>query len=123
MGVMLLMNLRGWADELKSHPYQAISERNVFGLNPLSDSPSPPAKPPPNCNYTLTGIAVLAGEKLACFETTAGAGKPPHLYCLSEGERDGEMKVVQVNYSAGSVQICHEGTMVTLSFETHGRRN
>src|SRR2546430_2641864 len=83
-----------------NNPYQAIVERNVFGLKPIPP-PAPPAEAPkPPVNITLTGITTLFGKK-RCFVTImsapkAGAPAAPESKMLGEGERDGGIEIVSI---------------------------
>jgi hypothetical protein len=107
-----------------SNPYQAIVERNVFGLKPIPP-PAPPAEPPkPPVNITLTGITTLFGKK-RCFVTVmtapkAGAPAAPESKMLSEGERDGGIEVVSIDEKAGTVNLKDGDSAVTVSFDKNG---
>ena len=110
------------------NPYKAIVDRNVFGLKP----PPPPVdpnleaaakNPPPK--ITLTGITTILGNKRALMKTPPAAVKPgeqprEQSYILSEGQRDGDMEVVQIDEKTGSVKLVYAGTPITLTFEKDG---
>jgi hypothetical protein len=109
------------------NPYKTIVDRNVFGLKP--PPPSGPAEgtepktPPPK--ITLTGITTILGNKRALMKTPPAAVKPgeqprEQSYILSEGQRDGELEVVQIDEKTGSVKLMYAGTPVTLTFEKDG---
>jgi len=103
------------------NPYQAIVDRNVFGLKP----PPPPGKPeekkvdlPP---ITLTGITTILGNKRALMNVQS-PGKPPNSLILAEGQREGEIEVLEIDEKAGSVKINQSGTVVSLNFEKNGAK-
>lgn len=110
------------------NPYKTIVDRNVFGLKP----PPPPVdpnveaaakNPPPK--ITLTGITTILGNKRALMKTPPAAVKPgeqprEQSYILSEGQRDGDLEVVQIDEKTGSVKLMYAGTPVTLTFEKDG---
>jgi len=81
--------------EAQNNPYQAIVERNPFGLKP----PPPPPDPTPVAPVTppgkviLTGITSMFGPThralLEITEQEAGKGATTRKPILREGERDG----------------------------------
>ncbi len=110
-------------------PYKAITDRNVFGLKPPPPPPDPTAEanktPPPK--ITLTGITTIFGNKQALMKTPPGAVKPgeqprEQSYILAEGQREGDMEVIQIDEKAGSVKLVYAGTPVTLTFEKDGTK-
>lgn len=109
------------------NPYKTIVDRNVFGLKP----PPPPGPAPgtenttPPPKITLTGITTILGNKRALMKTPPAAVKPgeqprEQSYILSEGQRDGDLEVVQIDEKTGSVKLMYAGTPVTLTFEKDG---
>src|SRR6185369_824073 len=103
------------------NPYQAIVDRNVFGLKP----PPPPGKPeekkvdlPP---ITLTGITTILGNKRALMNVQS-PGKPPHSLILAEGQREGEIEVLEIDEKGGNVKVNQSGTVVPLNFEKNGAK-
>jgi hypothetical protein len=101
------------------NPYQGIVDRNVFGLKP----PPLPGKPeekkadlPP---ITLTGITTILGNKRALM-TMQAPGKPPQSFIVPEGQREGDLEVLEIDEKAGTVKLNQSGTTVTLSFEKNG---
>jgi hypothetical protein len=112
------------------NPYKTIVDRNVFGLkpppSPESLLPQEPKNPPPK--ITLTGITTILGNKRALMKTPPAAVKPgeqprEQSYILSEGQRDGELEVVQIDEKTGSVKLMYAGSPVTLTFEKDGPKN
>ena len=109
-------------------PYAGILERNVFGLKP----PPPPVDPnaaasnAPPPNVTLAGITTIFGNKRAILKTAATSppkpGVPPanDSYILAEGQRDGDIEVVQIDERAGAVKIRLAGNLVDINFEKNG---
>jgi hypothetical protein len=80
--------------ETQPNPYQAIIERNPFGLKP----PPPPPDPTPVVAVTppgkvlLTGITTMFGSPRALFEVTdtePGKAATTRKPILHEGDRDG----------------------------------
>lgn len=110
------------------NPYTAIVERNIFGLK---DPPPPPPVtqekeklPPPNIN--LTGITTLGGSKRAMLKIPATPAKPGHpakaeqFFMLSEGERDGELEIIQIDAMANTVKVKFADIPSTLDFTNNG---
>ena len=105
------------------NPYQEIVERNVFGLKAPPPPPSIEAvKPPPK--LFLTGITTILGNKRALMKAQAPAkpGQPPAYqdYILSEGQQEGDIKVLAIDEKAGTVKVDSAGTIATLSFADNG---
>ena len=101
------------------NPYQGIVDRNVFGLKP----PPPPGKPeekkvdlPP---IILTGITTILGNKRALMNITP-PGKPVQSFILAEGQRDGELEVLEIDEKSGSVKVNQSGTVLSVNFEKNG---
>jgi hypothetical protein len=101
--------------------YQSIVERNVFGLNPakVDGPPAEPAVPPPK--ITLTGITTLLGNKRALLSVQV-PNKPLETYILTEGQRDGEIEILQIDEKAGTVKVSNHGVEQILDFLTAGAK-
>jgi hypothetical protein len=108
-----------------TNPYQGIVERNVFDLRP----PPPPAavEAPvavPAARITLTGITTILGNKRAYLKTQARGqpGQPPadDSCILAEGQREGDLTVLEIDEKAGTVKVNNAGTIATLSFAENG---
>src|SRR5205814_3342893 len=65
--------------ESKANPYQAIIERNPFGLKPPPPPPDPAPPPPaaPPAKVVLTGISSMFGVRALLEITEAEPGKSP----------------------------------------------
>jgi hypothetical protein len=109
-----------WA-EARPNPYQAIVERNPFGLKPPPPPPDPtppgPVIPPPK--VILTGIVSAFGPVRALLEITeqepgkqAKTDKP----ILREGEKFGPVEVVSIDYDKSTVRIRNNGAETNLLF-------
>jgi hypothetical protein len=101
-------------------PYQAIAKRNAFNLKPPQEERSPEILPPLP-KFRLTGITTKFGEKRAFLKMQV-ANRPGeltdgHSFALSQGERKGEIEILQVDEKLGSVQIQWSGRPLTLRFE------
>ena len=96
MGVLAGHAVQTARAETRANPYQAIIERNPFGLKP----PPPPqevvAPPPPvlQGKVILTGISSLFGVRALLEITEQEPGKSPTTRkpILKEGERDGSIE-------------------------------
>jgi hypothetical protein len=114
--------------EAPRHPYSAISERNVFALKPPPPPPEPPSEKAPALKITLTGITTILGNKRALLETPAEPAKPgqpakgKQFYMLTEGQRDGDLEVLQIDEVAGTVKVRNSDITETLSFEKNGNK-
>ena len=107
-----------------ANPYQGIVDRNVFGLRPPPPPQEAPPPPKPPVNITLTGITTLM-EKKRAFMSVTGSPKPgapaaTTSYMLTEGERQGDIEIVQIDEKEGSVKLKQSDTPVTISFKENG---
>jgi hypothetical protein len=120
----LLLHAAG-AREIHNQPYQAIVERNAFGLRPI------PTPPPVKADKSLelahikfTGITTMLGVKKAYFVLPDPAKpKTPNalLYPgLKPGERFGTIQVVSIDEKNCSVEILNDGTPAVLTFSANG---
>jgi hypothetical protein len=107
-----------------SNPYQPIVERNVFGLKDPPPPPSPDAEKPPPAKITLTGISTILGRKQALLEwtepPTPGQQPKKNYSILTEGQREGQIEVLQIDEKAGMVKVRNYGVAQTLNFEQNG---
>src|SRR6516162_8606332 len=99
------------AQAITDTPYQAIVDRNVFSLKPPPPPPvnNPDANKPPPPPITLTGITTILGSKRAFMSVNMPA-KPPEpakvqSFMLSEGQRDGDIEVLEIDEKAGMVKV------------------
>src|SRR5882672_6816749 len=77
-----------------ANPYQGIVDRNVFGLKPPPAPPRPEDNKPPLPPIILTGITTILGNKRALMNMQM-PGKPPQSFILTEGQRDGDIEVLE----------------------------
>jgi len=113
--------------EAPSDQYRAIPERNVFGLRP-PPTPAPTTNPaPPLPKITLTGITTILDNKRALMKVAPTALKPGDTnkewsLILTEGQREGDIEVLQIDERAGSVKVNNAGTVMVLTFEKDGAK-
>jgi hypothetical protein len=116
----LVLNAGARADNsvLPNNPYAPIVVRNVFGLNPPQpvDPNATQAEPPPK--ITLNGITSILGQLQALFKVAvaAKAGQPAkdESYILSEGQRQDEIEVIQIDEKNCLVTFNNHGTVQEL---------
>lgn len=107
-------------------PYQGVVERNVFGLKPPPPPPDPEATKPPPPKIFLQGITTFGGIKRALLKAQMPAkpGEPPKAdqssFILAEGQRDGDIEVLEIDAKEGTVKVNDFGTITTLDFEHNG---
>ena len=116
----LVLNAGTRADDgvLPNNPYAPIVVRNIFGLNPVptNDVNATPAEPPPK--ITPNGIMSIFGKWQVLFKV-AGTPKPgqpakDESYILSEGQRQDEIEVIQIDEKANLVTFNNHGTVQEL---------
>ncbi len=111
------------------NPYQSIIDRNVFSLKPPPPPPDPTeVNKPQVLKITLTGITTILGNKRVLMKTAPPAGKPGEApkseqsYILTEGQRDGDIEVLEIDDKAWSVKVNNAGSVQTLTFEKDGAK-
>lgn len=110
-----------WGDT-KVNPYEAIIERNPFGLKPPPppappEDPSTKAPPAPPATVEVTGITSILSSKRALLEIVPGPGKPMIKPILSEGERVDSIEVVSINVEKNEVVVKNGGVITNLTFK------
>jgi hypothetical protein len=107
------------------NPYDTIPQRNVFNLRKEEPRIEEPAGPPLP-KITLTGITTLLGLKRAVLQVQAparpGAPAGDQSLILAEGQRDGDIEVLEIDETAGMVKIQTAGMPVTLDFVNNGAK-
>jgi hypothetical protein len=125
-GLVLHTGARGLTADSPGNPYSGIIERNVFALKPPPPPPSdlPPVAPPQK--IVLTGIVKAFGKKQVFFKTPMSAkpGEAPKetSFILSEGERAGDIEVLEINERAGTVKFKNHGQPDDRSLEKDGMK-
>ena len=120
--LVLPVGLRAVTPDSPGNPYQPIVERNVFGLKP--PPPPPEVKPPdvPAPKITLQGIVSTLGTRYVLFKTLMPGSKPGEApketsLTLAEGQRAGEIEVLEINEVAGAVKFRNHGMEQPLTLE------
>ena len=132
-GVHALVSLVFCADVLAVAPdsstsrYQAIPDRNAFGLTPPAPKDSALPPPPSIPKLILTGITTILGNKRALMKAVPTAGVPGQAakeesLILTEGQRQGTVEVLNIDEQAGSVRVNNSGSIMTLTFEKDGAK-
>lgn len=117
------------------NPYSGIVERNVFALKapvpPVVETKVDPGPPPPK--IILSGITTILGHPIALMKVTLPPkppepGKPPPAatetsMMLSDGQRDGQIEVLQIDTAAKTVKVNNYGTEQLLSFDSNGAKS
>jgi hypothetical protein len=104
-----------------ANPYLSITERNTFGLKPpVSIGPPEPPKPAAS-KIVLQGVTTILGRRQVLFKINVPARAPEPAresnYMLSEGQRDGEIEVIEVNEKTGIVKFNNAGMIEVLSMD------
>src|SRR6266487_6379792 len=99
--------------DAQGNPYQAIVGRNVFSLKPPPPPPPPedPLKKNPPPTIKLQGVQTILGRRQVLFKVPA---KPPgqpkeESFLMNEGERQGEIEVVQIDMQTEAVKFNNHG--------------
>ncbi|MBK8001000.1 MAG: hypothetical protein IPK15_20390 [Verrucomicrobia bacterium] len=108
--------------DTKANPYEAIVERNPFGLKPPPppappEDPSTKVPPAPPATVEVTGITSILSSKRALLEIIPGPGKPMIKPILSEGERVDSIEVISINVEKNEVVVKNGGVVTNLTFK------
>jgi len=133
-GIMLLCvaaslvlgtSARAVSADAQDNPYQGIVERNVFALKPAPDpSTLSPAEPEPP-KIIPQGIMSVFGRQQVLFKTLmpgSKPGAPPQEtpLVLSVGQREGEIEVLAIDESTGTITFRNHGKEQSLNLEKDG---
>jgi hypothetical protein len=104
---------------------EMIQERNAFGLRPAPVQVATAEAPAPLPKITLTGITTILENKRALLKVAPAGLKPGETnkeisLILTEGQRDAEIEVLQIDEKSGSVKVNNSGTIMVLTFEKDG---
>jgi hypothetical protein len=101
--------------------YKQIPTRNLFGLHDqvvVVQPPIPPALP----KVVLSGITTM-GNKLAFLKVQSPPPKPgeqqqaEQSFMLMEGQREGDIEILEIDEKAGTVRVNNSGTEMTIGFD------
>ena len=122
MAVLAASAISLQANIAADNPYASIVDRNPFGLK----EPPPPAPPPsenipktPPAKVTLTGLISMFGQPqvlLEIFDEPKGGGMPKKPI-LRQGERMGDVEVLEIDVEKNIVKIRNSGMETNLTFE------
>ena len=125
-GLLGCTSLTAVVQDAPTGRFEGIPERNAFGLKPPPkvESNTPP---PQLAKIVLTGITTILGNKRALMKVHPVGAKPAdqgkeNSLILTEGQREGDIEVIEINEGAGSVKVSNAGTVMTLTFEKDGAK-
>jgi hypothetical protein len=129
LAVLALCGANGRAITMGSstNRFGDIARRNVFGLKEPKQ-PEAPAQPQRQLpRLILNGISTMLGNKQVFMKLLPATGAPTEAgkekpLMLTEGQRDGDVEVVQIDERVGSVQVINSGTPMTLTIEKDGAK-
>src|SRR2546426_7293281 len=94
-GLLFCVGTQAITDD-SANPYQGIVERNVFGLKPPTPQATIDTKKPDLPPIILTGITTILGNKRVLMNVQS-PGKPVQSFILTEGQRDGDIEVLEID--------------------------
>src|SRR5947207_2461570 len=101
--------------------YKQIPARNLFGLHEQVVVVKDPI-PPPLPKIILSGITTM-GNKLAFLKVQSPPPKPgeqqqaEQSLMLMEGQREGDIEILEIDEKAGTVRVKNSGTEMTITFD------
>src|SRR5262245_36097874 len=119
---LLTMSALAERSGVTANPYQPIIDRNVFGLRVVERVEvvvTPPSVVPPK--VSLIGITTVLTSKRAILRVLfpANQASPAVDRCLilAEGQREGEIEIIKIDETAGSVALTYVSELRTVAFE------
>jgi hypothetical protein len=117
-GLVLSTGARADNDVLANNPYAPIILRNVFSLNPATNIEAGASQVEPPPKITLNGIMSILGKWQALFKVAVPAkpGQPAKdvSYILSEGQRQDDIEIVQIDDKNSLVTFNNHGVVQEL---------
>lgn len=87
-------------------PYRAITERNIFDLQPIPPpAPPPPPAKPPGPNVKLVGIMTITGHPQAVVWMQPFGDPNASTKIYDEGERIGDIQVLSIDVASAEARI------------------
>ena len=122
--VLVATAVRGDVRGLKDNPYKVILERNAFGLKeppPQADPSAASNQPPVKVDVKFTGVTSDGSSKRAWFVIPPSPSRQqPKVLSLSEGDSDGDLKVLEIDEKVPTVKVLNAGIPVVLNFKENG---
>ncbi len=103
------------------NPYATITKQNIFRLKSATPTEQPEIQVP-RPRIILLGILAGPGPKQVLFKVLAVNSSWSDSYVLSENETAGEIEVVEIIESAGSVRLRNRGQEQKLTLERDGMK-
>jgi hypothetical protein len=102
--------------------YGRIPARNLFGLHDPPPQQQPPPVEPLLPKIVLTGTTTILGKKMAFVKVqspqkSGQQPQPEQSFILAEGQREGDIEVLEINENAGSVRVKNSGKEMTIAFD------
>ena len=108
------------------NPYQAIVDRNVFGLKPPAPPPDPEANKPPPPKIILTGVYKMGDTARALMKVSVPPRPPEPAkeipLILSVGQGSEGVEVLAIDTVASTVKVNNSGTVMSLDFTNNGAK-
>jgi len=124
-GLVSSLSARAVTAGAQGNPYQGVVIRNVFAIKPPPNikklaEPEPPKIIP-------QGIMSMFSRQQVLFKTMmpgSKPGEPPKetAMVLTVGQREGEIEVVAIDESSGTITFNNHGKVQTLSLEKDGAK-
>ena len=126
-GLALQTGLPAVTADNSGNPYAGIVDRNVFALKPAPPAPPPPLSPDQLPQKIIPTAIVMAFGKKQAFFKTPPSGKPGEAakeasYMLSEGERAGDIEVLEINVDEHTFRVRNHGAEQQLDLLKDGMK-
>lgn len=110
-----------WALDTREEklPGKSITERNAFNLKAPTPPAPPPPPPPPATKVNLTGVFSIMGNKRAILQI-AEPGKPAESRIVQEGDKEGDVEVLEIDTAAEFVRVKIRDQEKELDFKKDG---
>ena len=126
-GLLFCGEILAIAPDYAPDRYKSIPEQNAFRLKSPPQIEPPGPTNAPLAKLILTGITTILDTKRALLKALPSVNAPgqqpkEESMILTEGQREGNIEVLNIDEVAGSVRVNNSGTIMTLTFEKDGAK-
>jgi hypothetical protein len=116
-GLVLVTSARAGDLALAGNPYEPIIARNVFGLNPITNSPPTTDVEGQLPKITPTGTMSILGQLQVLYKVAPKPGQKDakeQFYVLSEGQAQDNIEVIHIDEPRALITFNNNGTVQEL---------
>jgi hypothetical protein len=118
---LIIVSAGAEATSEDANPYSAISDKNVFHLNPPPPAPSAESVKPPDLQKVMLSGFQKVGDRMKVFLAIPAKDPKDTAYlALQAGEKANDVEIVKIRADKQEVDILNTGTAMTLTIASNG---